>query len=122
MARITVEDCLVEENNRFALVILAFRRAKQLLHGGTVLLKKPCDNKSIVTALREIAEGDVRFLTEQEAREVAERAIQRKEDLQIVSAVAEPLLDSPLAAPVVAVNQDDAVEDESAKRNGDSTF
>ena len=59
MARITVEDCLVEENNRFSLVMLASQRAKQLMHGDTPLIKSK--NKVIVTALREIAAGKVRF-------------------------------------------------------------
>ncbi|MFO0003208.1 MAG: DNA-directed RNA polymerase subunit omega, partial [bacterium] len=35
MARITVEDCLTQENNRFALVQLASKRTKQLLQGST---------------------------------------------------------------------------------------
>lgn len=59
MARITVEDCLVEVNNRFALVHLAAQRARQLLKGSAALVRSK--NKSIVTALREIAAGEVRF-------------------------------------------------------------
>ena len=60
MARVTVEDCLEKENNRFALVILASERARQLAKGADPLVD--CDNKPAVTALREIAEGKVRFL------------------------------------------------------------
>ncbi len=60
MARITVEDCLTKERNRFALVQLASRRAKQLLAGKTSVTEAK-GNKSIVSALREIAEGKVRF-------------------------------------------------------------
>ena len=60
MARVTVEDCLEKENNRFALVILASERARQLAKGADPLVE--CDNKPAVTALREIAEGRVRFL------------------------------------------------------------
>ncbi len=58
MARITVEDCLQNVNNRFELVLLATKRAKQLLKGARPLLK--ADNKEVVTALREIAAGKVR--------------------------------------------------------------
>jgi len=60
MARITVEDCLEYERNRFSLVLLASRRAKAILNGRTPV----CDtkgNKSVVSALREIADGKVRF-------------------------------------------------------------
>ena len=59
MARVTVEDCLEKVNNRFALVILAGQRARQLQKGATPLVK--CDNKPAVTALREIAKGSVRY-------------------------------------------------------------
>jgi DNA-directed RNA polymerase subunit omega len=66
MARITVEDCLTQENNRFALVQLASKRTKQLLQGSTVQTSNR-RNKAVVTALREIADGKVRFMTPQEA-------------------------------------------------------
>ena len=71
MARITVEDCLKKENNRFALVVLASRRAKQLLCGAKSVLED-CKNKATVTALREIAAGDVRFMTPEELARVKE--------------------------------------------------
>lgn len=71
MARITVEDCLKKENNRFALVVLASRRAKQLLCGAKSVLED-CKNKATVTALREIAAGDVRFMTPEELAKVKE--------------------------------------------------
>lgn len=57
MARITVEDCLARIPNRFELVVVAARRAKDLLQGARPLVKS--DNKEVVTALREIAEGKV---------------------------------------------------------------
>ena len=59
MARITVEDCLERVPNRFELVLLAARRAKQLLKGARPLAES--DNKEIVTALREIAVDKVRL-------------------------------------------------------------
>lgn len=58
MARITVEDCLQKIPNRFELVILGAKRAKQLFKGAKPLLET--DNREIVTALREIAAGRVR--------------------------------------------------------------
>jgi len=59
VARVTVEDCLDKVPNRFALVILAAERARQLSGGARPLVK--CDNKPGVGALREIAQGQVRF-------------------------------------------------------------
>ena len=59
MARITVEDCLERVGNRFELVLLAARRAKQLLKGARPLVES--DNKEIVSALREIAANKVRL-------------------------------------------------------------
>jgi len=59
MARITVEDCLERVGNRFELVLLGARRAKQLLKGARPLVES--DNKEIVTSLREIAADKVRL-------------------------------------------------------------
>ncbi len=72
MARITVEDCLVKENNRFALVQLASKRTKQLLQGSQPLITEHRDNKSVVVSLREIADGKVRFMTAEEAAHAEE--------------------------------------------------
>ncbi len=60
MARITVEDCL-NIPNKFELVLLAAKRARQLIKGGVPLLKS--DNREVVLALREIAAGKVRTRT-----------------------------------------------------------
>jgi DNA-directed RNA polymerase subunit omega len=60
MARVTVEDCLAQIPNRFALTVLAARRARALSESrGTPLVD--CENKEGVTALREIEEGLVRY-------------------------------------------------------------
>lgn len=60
MARVTVEDCIDKVPNRFALVLLVAKRAKQLLKGSdcTVATK---NNKYIVNSLREVAIGNVGF-------------------------------------------------------------
>ena len=56
MARVTVEDCLDHVDNRFDLVLLATKRARQLVNGVDPLL--PWENdKPTVMALREIAAG-----------------------------------------------------------------
>lgn len=59
MARVTVEDCLEREENRFALVVMASRRARSLMKSARPLVH--CRNKPLVTALREIASGRVQF-------------------------------------------------------------
>jgi DNA-directed RNA polymerase subunit omega len=59
VARVTIEDCLQNVTNRFALVILAAERARQLANGGKPLVR--CNNKTAVTSLREIAKSRVKF-------------------------------------------------------------
>lgn len=60
MARITVEDCLQKVPNRFELTMGAVKRAKMLLKGARPLVES--ENKEVVTALREIADGAVKVL------------------------------------------------------------
>ncbi|AKP74416.1 DNA-directed RNA polymerase subunit omega [Piscirickettsia salmonis] len=58
MARVTVEDCLTRVDNRFQLVLVAAKRARQLAYGSEATLTWEND-KPTVMALREIAEGKV---------------------------------------------------------------
>ncbi|NQZ01218.1 MAG: DNA-directed RNA polymerase subunit omega [Bdellovibrionales bacterium] len=60
MARVTVEDCLEKVDNRFALVLLVAKRAKQLLKGDECTSPGK-NNKYIVNSLREVAAGNVYF-------------------------------------------------------------
>ena len=57
MARITVEDCLEVVNNRFELVMLASKRARQLATGGKEPKVAWENDKPTVVALREVASG-----------------------------------------------------------------
>lgn len=58
MARVTIEDCLGKDvENRFVLVHLCADRVRRLIEGAERLVT--CDNKDIVTALREIAASAV---------------------------------------------------------------
>ena len=59
MARVTVEDCLDNLDNRFELVMVASRRARQLATGGKDAKVDWENDKPTVVALREIAEGYV---------------------------------------------------------------
>lgn len=58
MARVTVEDCVVKVPNRFDLVMLAARRARDI-HSGTPLAVDRDNDKNPVVALREIADGAI---------------------------------------------------------------
>ena len=60
MARVTVEDCLDKVPNRFALVLLVAKRAKQVMKGAELTVATK-GNKVIVSALREVAQGNVIF-------------------------------------------------------------
>ncbi len=57
MARVTVEDCLENVANRFELVMVASKRARQLATGGRDPMVLEESDKPTVIALREIAEG-----------------------------------------------------------------
>jgi DNA-directed RNA polymerase subunit omega len=74
MARVTVEDCLDKVENRFALVLLVAKRAKQLLKGvnPTISMK---NNKYVVTALREVALGKV-YLDTDSSQGTAEKQVE----------------------------------------------
>ena len=67
MARITVEDCLDQVDNRFELVLIASRRARDLALGKEALV--PWENdKPTVVALRELAEGRLDHLLQEKYR------------------------------------------------------
>lgn len=57
MARVTVEDCLEQIPNRFALVHLGVKRARELMKDAEPLLET--DNRECVTALREVADNRI---------------------------------------------------------------
>ncbi|GAA3558653.1 DNA-directed RNA polymerase subunit omega [Marinobacter xestospongiae] len=68
MARVTVEDCLDHVDNRFQLVMVASKRARQIATKGHEPMVPEENDKPTVLALREIAEGKVspELLTEEE--------------------------------------------------------
>lgn len=79
MARVTVEDCLKNVKNRFELVILAAKRARQIMRGKAP--RVPIDNdKATVIALREIAEGFTDF----------DHKPEMEEETPVITILAEP--------------------------------
>jgi len=59
MARVTVEDCLDKVDNRFELIMVASKRARQISNDGVDTLVEDDNDKPTVIALREIAEGKI---------------------------------------------------------------
>ena len=74
MARITIEDCLENIDNRFKLVLTATKRARQISHGAESMLPEEND-KPTVLALREIAAG----LVDEERVDVLQAEIEAAE-------------------------------------------
>ena len=81
MARVTVEDAVAVVGNRFDLILMASRRARQLATGGKTPLVDPENDKPTVIALREIEEQlitnelmDVQDSQEKHDRQIAELA------------------------------------------------
>ena len=68
MARVTIEDCLKNVDNRFTLVHLAAKRVRQVREGSDLLVKSS-NNEDVVTVLREIASGRVVTKNNEEAPE-----------------------------------------------------
>lgn len=101
MARVTVEDCLKNVKNRFELVILAAKRARQLMHGKEATVEWDND-KATVVALREIAAGHTDF----------DQPDQADDDHMMNIRVQEKI--------VIAVEEDD--EDENDAQPGPETY
>ncbi|WP_133500674.1 DNA-directed RNA polymerase subunit omega [Cognatilysobacter terrigena] len=85
MARITVEDCLKVVDNRFELVMMASKRARQLANGVDAQLDNEANDKPTVLALREIAARriDNEYI---DAVEKAERERKEREALEWAAA------------------------------------
>ena len=92
MARVTVEDCLDNVANRFELVMVASKRARQLATGGKDPMVQEESDKPTVIALREIAEGFVtpEILTREEE-------LDAEEELAEVMDAGEPLTVEPIS-------------------------
>ncbi|HDW5106721.1 TPA: DNA-directed RNA polymerase subunit omega [Salmonella enterica subsp. enterica serovar Typhi] len=85
MARVTVQDAVEKIGNRFDLVLVAARRARQMQVGGKDPLVPEENDKTTVIALREIEEG----LINNQILDVRERQEQQAAELQAVTAIAE---------------------------------
>ena len=135
MARITVEDCLEKVDNRFHLVRVASKRARQLMNGKEPTLEWDND-KATVVALREIAAGNIteEMLKEKPVSSEDEGIFARDEiDAEIgvlVSAAEEESdetkkdievkTDEVLASNAIVENKDEASEQAEAQENAET--
>jgi len=90
MARITVEDCLDKVDNRFELVMVASKRARQLAVGGKDPLVPEEGDKPTVLALREIAEGLI------DRVEIQRVEAEVQEELKAAATAVVEIMDEPL--------------------------
>lgn len=91
MARITVEDCLDHVDNRFELVIVGSKRARQIAVGGKAPMLPEENDKPTVIALREIEEGLVdASILEEEDDVVVDEPLIDMEKVQIPEPPANP--------------------------------
>lgn len=113
MARVTVEDCLRQVENRFALVHLAVRRVLQLRKGATPLIDAP-KNKEVVVALREIAAGKVtpENILELEAREDHNGELARRRRIASSSEEIQEVLEESAQSGTMEESMEEAVVEE----------
>jgi len=112
MARVTIEDCLVNIDNAFDIATLASRRAKDLIDGSEPLID--CKNKPAVVALREIAEGKI-TMSYYETRSI------EKIDNKLQDAINEEEIISELNQEYSAASQENLTETTEAQEQTETT-
>ena len=123
MARITVEDCLEKVDNRFHLVRVASKRARQLMNGKEPTLEWDND-KATVVALREIAAGNIteEMLNEKPASSEDEGIFAQDEiDAEIGVLVSAEEPESEEAKKDIEVKTDDALASNAIVENKDES-
>jgi len=119
MARVTVEDCLENVDNRFQLVLVATKRARQLANGVTPFVDWENDKPTIV-ALREIAEGLIGpSILEEQVRpeiELDEEVPEEEQEAPVVIAAAEEVSED---TPQEPVSGDDSARDDTPREETD---
>jgi DNA-directed RNA polymerase subunit omega len=113
MARITVEDCLDKVDNRFELVMVSSKRARQIqIEGKDPML--PVDNdKPTVIALREIAEGlvDAEILVEKPSVDLEEEFASEESESESAQAADSEEAEAAPEAEATEATQDEESED-----------
>ncbi len=119
MARITVEDCLEHVENRFELVMVASKRARQIQTGGKDPMVSEDKDKPTVLALREIAEQlvDASILIDTPQSEAEESVANLESD----EAAAEASEEGAVSAPKNDISIEDAMDAELIPEETDDT-
>ena len=120
MARITVEDCLEKEQNRFSLVQLASKRTKQILTGAKPLVDVRRGNKAVVNSLREIAAGLVRFKTEEDLAREREEEEKRLQAELALAAEQESIAEENIFITKAVVAETPSIDESSVEESSDS--
>ena len=120
MARITVEDCLENVENRFQLVLVAAKRTRQLAFGADPLVPEDRDKPTVI-ALREIAEGLVTpDILEEEEIDLEKELFGGSEETKTEAETETKTKDLSLEEDTAA-NESSAADDDTGDSNADDS-
>ena len=120
MARITVEDCLENVENRFQLVLVAAKRTRQLAFGADPLVPEDRDKPTVI-ALREIAEGLVTSnILEEEEIDLEKELFGESEETKTEAETETKTKDLSLEEDTAA-NESSAADEDTGDRNADDS-
>ena len=120
MARVTVEDCLENVENRFQLVLVAAKRTRQLAFGADPLVPEDRDKPTVI-ALREIAEGLVTpDILEEEEIDLEKELFGESEETKTEAETETKTKDLSLEEDTAA-NESSAADDDTGDRNADDS-
>ena len=120
MARITVEDCLENVENRFQLVLVAAKRTRQLAFGADPLVPEDRDKPTVI-ALREIAEGLVTSnILEEEEIDLEKELFGESEEIQTEAETETETKDLSLKEDTAA-NESSAADNDTGDSNADDS-
>ena len=120
MARVTVEDCLENVENRFQLVLVAAKRTRQLAFGADPLVPEDRDKPTVI-ALREIAEGLVTpDILEEEEIDLEKELFGESEEIKTEAETETKIKDLSLEDDTAA-NESSAADDDTGDRNADDS-
>ena len=120
MARVTVEDCLENVENRFQLVLVAAKRTRQLAFGADPLVPEDRDKPTVI-ALREIAEGLVTpDILEEEEIDLEKELFGESEETKTEAETETKTKDLSLEEDTAA-NESSAADDDTGDSNADDS-
>jgi len=120
MARVTVEDCLENVENRFQLVLVAAKRTRQLAFGADPLVPEDRDKPTVI-ALREIAEGLVTpDILEEEEIDLEKELFGETEETKTEAETETKTKDLSLEEDTAA-NESSAADDDTGDSNADDS-